>query len=55
MQANQAIHQPEDKRKFVGSRKGPKNTTTRGILESERQTKSDDAAKGDTGCIEMRQ
>ena len=52
MQANQAIHQPEDKRKFVGSRKGPKNTTTRGILESERQTKS---ANGDTGCIEMRQ
>ena len=32
-----------------------KNNTTRGILESESQTKSDDTAKGDTGCKEMRQ
>ena len=32
-----------------------KNISTRGTLETERQTKPDDAAKGDTGCTEMRQ
>ena len=32
-----------------------KNISTWGTLETECQTKPDDAAKGDTGCTEMRQ
>ena len=31
------------------------NTTQRGILKSERQTKPNDAARGDTGCDKKRQ
>ena len=33
-----------------GASAGCMNTTPRGIIETERQTKSDDAAKGYTGC-----